>query len=243
LADNAVKFSIEDQVAWLTLNRPQTRNAINGEVLDELMRVTGEIAASSEVKAVVLSGEGEAFSAGADLKFLQQAMATDMKAAVEFGDRFCAAVMALTEVPVPTIAMVNGLALAGGIELMLACDIAIAAEDTRIGDQHTNIDVIGVPSMWQLPRRLGFQRAMELVATGKWLSGKEAEGCGLVLRAVPSDRLGEEVEALLAQLRPKSQGVLRLAKKVLRQTIDMPDEREALKRISAELNRYRSGQG
>ncbi|MFC1943993.1 enoyl-CoA hydratase/isomerase family protein [Chloroflexota bacterium] len=243
MADNAVKFSIEDQVAWITLNRPQVRNAINGEVLDGLMRATGEIAASSEIKAMVLSGEGEAFSAGADLKFLYEAMATDMKSAQEFGDRFCATVMALTEVPVPTIAMVNGLALAGGIELMLACDIAIAAEEAKIGDQHTNIDVIGVPSMWQLPRRLGLQRAMELVVTGKHLSGKEAEGCGLVLRAVPRERLGEELEALLGQLRHKSQPLLKLAKRVLRNTIDMSDERAALHYIRTESGRYRSGHG
>jgi enoyl-CoA hydratase len=199
-----IKLSREDQVGKITLNRPEAHNAINPELLADLTQAIGELRDSPDIKAVVVTGEGEAFCSGTDLKFLQKAMAHDMSQVFEFGQRFAKMVEDLDEFPVPTIAMVNGFTFAGGIELMLSFDMIIAAEDAQIGDQHMNRGTIGGPVMWQLPHRIGLQKAMEVVLTGKWLSGKEAERYGIVLRAVPRERLEAEVADILAQLRNKS---------------------------------------
>ena len=103
------------------------------------------------------------------------------------------------------IAVVHGFALAGGLELMLACDLALATQDARIGDQHVNFGLMpGGGSTQRLPRRIGMQRAMELLITGRWLSGVEAADWGLVLRAVPSEELDQQLEELLVPLRTRS---------------------------------------
>jgi len=129
----------------------------------------------------------------------------------------------LEELPIPTVAAVHGYALAGGLELMLACDLALAAEDSRLGDQHTNFGLMpGGGSTQRLPRRIGMPRAMELLTTGRWLSGVEAAAWGLVLRAVPAASLDEELEKLAAPLRGKSRAGLGWIKSVARRGQDLP---------------------
>ena len=237
-----IKLSRENQVGRIILNRPEAHNAINPELLAELTQAIGELRDSPDIKAVVVTGEGEAFCSGTDLKFLQKAMTRDMSLVFEFGQNFGTMIAALDELPVPTIAMVNGFTFAAGIELMLACDMIVAAEDAKIGDQHMNRGTIGGPVMWQLPRRIGLQKAMEVVLTGKWLSGKEAERYGIVLRAVPRERLEAEVEAILAQIRNKSLPLLKLAKKVLRQASVMSNLTEAVKYVTAEWGEHQAPQ-
>jgi enoyl-CoA hydratase len=125
--------------------------------------------------------------------------------------------------PVPTIALVQGFALAGGLELALACDMVIAAEDARLGDQHANFGLMpGGGSTQRLPRRIGMQRAMELLTSGRWLLGQEAADWGLVLRAVPAEALDEELEKLLASLRSKSRTGLSWIKSITQRGKDLP---------------------
>jgi len=236
MAYKTIRLEEKDRVARITLNRPEALNALSPELLEELEGALAEIRANPNLKAVVVTGEGRAFSAGADLKFIQSAFA-DISQFMTYLQRFNRVMLALTELPIPTVAMVNGFAFAGGIELLLSCDMAIAAEDARIGDQHMNFGLVGGPVMWQLPNRIGYQRAMELVCSGKWLSGKEAAEYGIVLRAVPKDKLEAEVEALVNQLRNKSLPGLKVAKQVLRGTVALP-EREALEFIAANTTRY-----
>jgi enoyl-CoA hydratase len=113
------------------------------------------------------------------------------------------------------IAVIHGFALAGGLELALACDLAIASEDARIGDQHVNFGLMpGGGSTQRLPRRIGMQRAMELLTTGRWLSGTQAKEWGLVLEAVPSDELDQKLDELVTPLRAKSRAGLGWIKSV-----------------------------
>ena len=129
----------------------------------------------------------------------------------------------LEELPVPTIAVVHGYALAGGMELMMACDMAIVADNARIGDQHANFGLIpGGGSTQRLPRRVGMPRAMELLTTGRWLSGSEAVEWGLALRSVAQEAMEEELENLLAGLRTKSRTGLALMKSLARASQDVP---------------------
>ncbi|MEE9202293.1 MAG: enoyl-CoA hydratase/isomerase family protein [Dehalococcoidia bacterium] len=213
---STLKVVNKDRVAYITLSRPEALNAISPQVLDDLRQVIAAAGDDPEVKAVVLTSEGRAFCAGADLKYVSGFLA-DIRAFVDYLEAFNATMEAIEECPLPVIAAVNGFAFAGGMELLMACDMAIAAEEAQIGDQHQNFGLIGGPVMWQLPRRVGMPRSMELCLTGKWLTGKEAQEYGLVLRAVPKEKLMDEVEALLAQLRDKSRPGLIANKRALKE--------------------------
>ncbi len=217
-----IKLEKADSVATLSLNRPAALNALSLELLTEFSHAVAAVGRDESVKALVVRGEGRAFSSGADLLAFDAAF-EDLSRLTRYVRQLNDCLFQLEELPIPTVAVVHGFALAGGLELMLACDLALAAADARIGDQHANYGLIpGGGSTQRLPRRIGMQRAMELLTTGRWLSGVEAADWGLVLRAVPAELLAAELEALLAQLRSKSRAGLGRIKSVARQGQDLP---------------------
>ena len=202
---DTIKLAVDGPVATLTLNRPDALNALSPRMVEELTLAVNEVEKQGGVKALVIRGEGRAFCAGADLDYLERAF-EDYPLLNSYLTDLNAFFFRLEELPLPVIGLVHGFALAGGLELLLACDMVIAAEDARIGDQHANYGLMpGGGSTQRLPRKLGSQKAMELLLTGRWLSGKEAEGWGLVLRAVPADKLDEELEKLLSALQGQEQ--------------------------------------
>ena len=199
-----IKLERENGVATIRLNRPNALNALSLELAQDLSAAVAEVKDDQSLKAVVVRGEGRAFCSGADLIDMDAAFA-DQNRLARYLETVNACFFQLEELPVPVIAAVHGFVLAGGLELMLACDMTIAAEDARIGDQHVNFGLMpGGGSTQRLPRRIGMQRAMELMTTGRWLSGAEAAEWGLVLRAVPVEKLDQELEELLSPLRTKS---------------------------------------
>ncbi len=199
-----IKLERENAVATIRLNRPAALNALSPELLHEFSAAVAEVRDDQSLKALVVRGEGRAFCSGADLIAMDAALA-DQSRLSRYLDKVNACLFQLEELPVPVIAAVHGFVLAGGLELMLACDMAIAAEDARIGDQHVNFGLMpGGGSTQRLPSRIGMQRAMELLTTGRWLSGAEAAEWGLVLRAVPVEKLDQALEELLSPLRTKS---------------------------------------
>jgi enoyl-CoA hydratase/carnithine racemase len=204
-----------DHVLWLTLNRPRALNAIDEAVLDGLEAALAEVRSREELRAVVITGAGDAFSVGMDLACLDRGFA-DHGWFRAFLERFNALLLDLERVPVPSVAAVNGMTRAGGFELLLACDLALAAREARIADNHTQFGVIPAGGATQrMPRRLGMQRAKELIFTGRWLDGWEAERVGLVLRSVPRAELDVAVEELVGQFRDKSRDCLAAAKAAL----------------------------
>ena len=215
-------LEISDRVATIRLNRPDSLNALNLELLAEFSHALTAMAEDETLKALVVRGEGRAFCAGADLLFFDTVF-DEISLLPPYVRLLNDTLFQLEELPIPTIAVVHGFALAGGLELSLACDMVLAAEDARMGDQHANFGLMpGGGSTQRLPRRVGMQRAMELLTTGRWLSGAEAVEWGLALRAVPGDSLEEELETLLAQLRDKSRTGLAWIKSVTRQGRDLP---------------------
>jgi enoyl-CoA hydratase/carnithine racemase len=217
-----IKLDIENGVATIRLNRPDALNALNTELLEELSGAISNVEQDESVKALVVRGEGRAFCSGADLNFFESAF-NDSSQLTPYVKKLNDCFLQLEQLPIPVISVVHGFALAGGLELMLACDMTIAAEDARIGDQHANFGLMpGGGSTQRLPRRIGMQRAMELLTTGKWLSGAEAADWGLVLRAVPADYLDEALEELIAPLRSKSRPGLGWIKSVTRRGSDLP---------------------
>lgn len=229
---NLVKVHKEDRAAYVTLNRPDKLNALSPELLDALRGVFSRLHDDQEIKAVVVTGAGRAFCAGADLARVEGFL-RDIGVFVDYMQKLNDTMSAVAEFPLPVIARVNGLAFAGGLELLLACDMAITTEDTQIGDQHQNFGIIGGPIHWQLPRHIGLQKAAEMCLTGKWLSGKEAESYGIVLRAVSADALDSEIEKLLDQLRDKARPALIANKKALKRCLTVPDFRDGVRMSAA----------
>jgi len=217
-----IKVARENSVATIRLNRPDVMNALSPGMLQEFSDAVAGVGKDQSLKALVVRGEGRAFCAGADLIFFDSVF-DDLAQLNPYIHLLNQCFLQLEDLPVPTIAVVHGFALAGGLELVLACDMAIVADDARLGDQHANFGLMpGGGSTQRLPRRVGMPRAMELLTTGRWLSGPESVEWGLALRSVPTGRIDAELEGLLASLRGKSRTGLGWIKSVTQRGQDLP---------------------
>jgi enoyl-CoA hydratase len=173
----------------LRLNRPVDLNPIDSDLLAALDTALDEVDADRTVRAVLLTGAGRAFSAGGDMKKYQK-LQRDPVRFPKFVADLHRIFGRLRELPVPAVALVNGVAVAGGLELILNCDFAIAGRSARIGDGHLNFGQMGGGGVLTLlPRMIGRARAAELVFSGRLLSAEEAVEWGLVSRVVDDDQL------------------------------------------------------
>ena len=207
--------------AKITLNRPDVLNALSSELMLELQLAIRDSESDEAVRAVVITGAGRAFCAGGDLEE-QKKLGGDPRKIEEWLVIIRASFAVLYRCTKPTVAMVNGLALAGGIELIQLCDLAVAAEDARIGDQHINYGLMGgFCSVPMLPRIVGVKKGKELLLTGGWITGKEAERIGLVNKAVPADTLEEATNELVGRLTNKSLLLLKETKDLVNKTLEM----------------------
>ena len=200
---------ISDRTATLTFNRPDALNALTPQLLQETEDALRQISADPDIGAVGITGAGRAFFAGVDLKALQ-AQGLDLTKGNVGDDLNLTAqrVQKLLEnMPQATIAKVNGICFTGGVELMLACDIVIAAEDAKFGDTHAKLGLRPTWGMTQrLPRRVGMMRAKELSFSARTIDGIEAARIGLALEAVPRDQLDGFVDQLCAAITANSSG-------------------------------------
>ena len=186
--DVTVDLSIDENIATITMNRPQALNAFNSDQLDVLLAIVRDVAANSAVRVAILTGAGErAFAAGADIK---EMAALDSGESLAFGRRGHAVANALEAMPQPVIAAVNGFAFGGGCELALACDIRIASENARFAQPEVGL---GIPPGWggsqRLPRLVGLGIASELILTGRHVFADEALRIGLVNAVHPLENL------------------------------------------------------
>lgn len=198
-ADGAIKVArAADGSAWVTLDRPEAKNALSRAVNLELRRLAVELGIDRQVRAVVLTGAGGAFSAGADLKERRGVAAADSGPYV---DAISGAINAWAEMPRPTIAAMSGPALGGGLELALACDLRIASEDAVMGLSEVRLGIMpGAGGTQRLTRLIGMARAKELVLTGRRIDARRALEIGLVSRVVPVAELRRAAEELAAEL-------------------------------------------
>ncbi len=207
-----------DGIGRITLNRPEAMNAITTELATALRDALADLGARSRV--IVIAGAGSNFCAGGDFKALA-AIRDDADAMRELFETFHAACALIAELPVPVIAAVEGVAMAGGFELMLASDIALVREDARIGDNHSNIAMVpGGGSTQRLPRLVGRQRALGLILTGDHLTGAQAAEWGLAYRAVGA--LEPAVSKLAERLAAKDPVALRRTKAVVQAGLERP---------------------
>ena len=213
---DAVTLTVDGPVAVVSLNRPDKLNAINDDVLTGLVASLDAIEADPEVRAVVLRGEGRAFCAGADLSMVS-GIVTDPVAFSAFLDRWHAAYSRVADTPLPVIAAVRGVAMAGGFELMQVCDLVVVADDARVGDQHANFGLFpGGGSTQRLPRQTTMRNATWMLLSGEAIDGPTAVSWGLANRSVPSDEVDAVALGMAALLASKSSTATAAMKEALR---------------------------
>lgn len=221
-------------VATLTLNRPARRNAFNVEMIDAWADGLRELAADTAVRAIVVTGAGKSFCAGGDLSTLAGEAGPLERKEFLHGHVHRVA-RALTEVEQPVIAMINGAAMGAGFDMALLCDLRIAADDANLGESYVKVGLVpGDGGAWLLTRLVGHAIALELLWTGRVLTGAEAATMGLVNRATPGDRLAEDTYALAAELAAGPQVAMRLTKRAVYQA-HLMDLRTHLDLISSHM--------
>ena len=220
MTEDVLLCEIVDSVVYLKLNRPKAMNSLNLAILTALDRRLTEIAANNQIRVLVLTGAGAAFCAGADLK---EILAGQGLAAGEadFLDRANTVFGRLRNFPKPVIAALNGITMAGGLELAMCADIVVAAESATIADAHANFGVYpGAGGAAVLPRLIPLNMAMYLLMTGKSLSAAEMKACGLVSEVHPDAQLAAAVQKLAGLIAKKSPIALRRMKEVARSSAD-----------------------
>jgi enoyl-CoA hydratase len=200
-----ILYRPDNGIGRITLNRPEAMNAITSFMLAELTIAVVEAGKDGGVHVIAITGAGKAFCAGVDLKSLGNRKLERGKVGDILDLPARDLIQAIRSVPKPVIAVINGFCFTGAMEIMLACDIVIAAEEAKIGDTHAKW---GLRPTWgmsaRLPRRVGFLKAKEMSFTAEAVTGREAERIGLVNRAVPAGSLEETLLALAQSIMANS---------------------------------------
>ena len=189
-----IKYEVKGNLGYLTINRPKALNALNTEVLSELADALKEIEADDAVKAVIVTGEGKAFVAGADIAQMSKLNAVEGRAMMQAGHKV---MNTIDQMPKPFIAAVNGFALGGGCELAMACDIRIASSKAKFGQPEVGLGIIpGFCGTQRLSRLVGKGMAKYLIYSAEMINAEEAFRIGLVEKVVEPDALMEAAEKL-----------------------------------------------
>jgi enoyl-CoA hydratase len=228
-----ILYQAEGPVARITLNRPDKRNPIGPLTAGEIIHALENRAA--EIRVVVLTGAGKVFSAGGDLAQMAGgggAGAGSPAGPASLVDLF----RTMHELGLPIIAMVNGHALAGGLGLMVACDLAIASEEATFGTTEIQLGLWPMMISAEIARSIGRKAALDLMLTGRRITAAEAAAVGLINRAVPAASLEAETMALAADLAAKSPATMALGLRAFYRAADM-DLMDALRFLEGELGR------
>ncbi|MFN3607784.1 MAG: enoyl-CoA hydratase-related protein [Hyphomonas sp.] len=215
---NTIQFEQKGRVAIVTLNRPDALNALNAEVMREVVDCFVAIDRNKEIAVSVLTGAGRAFAAGADIKEMQPQNFSDMYVEDYFAgwDRFAAARK-------PVIAAVNGFALGGGCELAMMCDLIIASDKAKFGQPEIKLGVTpGMGGSIRLTKAVGKAKAMDLVLTGRMIDAAEADRIGLVSRVVPHDSLIETALGVANEIAGFSIPSIMAAKEMVARALELP---------------------
>ena len=215
-----IQVQVDGHVASVVLNRPEKRNALSLNTLEEISHVLKDVARRQEVRVVVLRGNGEMFSAGHDLKELVGGELHDYR---KIFATCMNMMLLLREIPQPVIAAVQGIATAAGCQLVAASDLAIATEDARFATPGVKIGFFCTTPMVPLSRVVGRKKALEMLFTGEFISAHEALQFGLVNRVVPVEKLDETVTSLAEHICRYSRTVLGAGKETFYRQIEMSE--------------------
>jgi enoyl-CoA hydratase/3-hydroxyacyl-CoA dehydrogenase len=193
-----VKLDVKGRIATITMNRPAAMNALNEKVLRELKKIIAQVRDDPDVRVVIITGEGPAFVAGADIPAMMVKNLIEIRDFTQFGHGVLKDIERLEK---PVIAAINGFALGGGLELALACDIRLASTDARLGFPEVGLGIFpGLGGTQRSTRLIGKGRACELIFTGDQIGAEEAADMGLVNRAVPPHQLMAEARRLATRI-------------------------------------------
>ncbi|MEL7647735.1 MAG: short-chain-enoyl-CoA hydratase [Sedimentibacter sp.] len=222
----------KDGICTVTINNPQTLNALNAIVLEELEQAFDSLKDDGEVYVVVLTGEGKAFVAGADIAYMNT---LDPAGAKKFGEDGARLFRKIETLNKPVIAAVNGFALGGGCELAMACDIRIASVKAKFGQPEVGLGIIpGFSGTQRLPRIVGLGIAKELIYTGGHIDAEEALRIGLVNKVTDKENLMEETYKMADKIKSNSRTAIRYAK----ESINKGTETDIETGISYESNMF-----
>jgi len=219
-------------VARITLNRPDKRNPLAPLTCGELVHAFTAAREAAHVRVIVLTGAGAVFSAGGDLSSMQAAASPGSIPPASLVQLFTC----MHDVGKPIVAMVNGHALAGGLGLVVACDLAIVSADAQLGTTEIAVGLWPMMITAEITRSVGRKRTIEMMLTGRKLDAHEALACGLVTRVVQADQLAAETRALAESLAEKSPAAIALGLRAFYRSQDM-DLEPALKFLQGELGR------
>ena len=218
MAYEHITLTREDGIATLTFNHPDTRNSMTPAMGDEVVRAVEELKADDRARVLILTGAGKAFSSGGDLSMLaRDAGLSDSGGGPSMGGSprdFYTRYLTIRQLPMPTIAAMNGHAIGAGLCIALACDMRIAVADAKMGMTFAKLGLHpGMGATYSLPRLIGTARACELFFTGRIIDAVEAERLGIVNRAVPRDEFPTVVRDLAREIAGTAPLVTRMVKK------------------------------
>jgi len=209
----------DDGICTLSINRPEALNALNNQVLHEMLQAIHKAGADDAVKVVILTGEGRAFVSGADIEYMKN---LSTKESLAFADLGHSVVCALEGLAKPVIAAVNGFALGGGLELAMGCDFIYASRKAKFGQPEVNLGVIpGFGGTQRLPRLVGISKARELIYTGQIIPAEEAKRIGIVSEVFDPEELIPSVHETASQLISKGLLAIASAKRIINKGVDL----------------------
>lgn len=189
-----IRYEKKESIGTLTINRPEALNALNSTVISELEQAITEIEQDKDLGALIITGEGRSFVAGADIG---EQCPLDLAGGRAWGQRGSALMRRIEKLEIPTIAAVNGFALGGGCELALSCDIILASEKAKFGQPEVGLGITpGFSGTQRLPRRVGIAKAKELIFSGRMVKADEAKEMGLVNAVYSPETLMESAAAM-----------------------------------------------
>jgi methylglutaconyl-CoA hydratase len=236
-----------DGVIRLTLNRPAIHNAFDDRQIAELSEAFAGLATDASVRAVVLTGAGRSFSAGADLNWMRRTSTYGEAENLRDANALAALMKALYELPQPTVARVNGAALGGGTGLVACCDIVVAGEDAVFGTTEVRLGIIPAVIGPYVLAAIGARHARRLMLTGERITAREAARIGLVHEVVPADGLDAAVEKVVADLLKGGPRALAAAKRLVHDLAGRPIDQDLIddtaRRIAALRATPEAGEG
>ncbi|MBN2568083.1 MAG: enoyl-CoA hydratase/isomerase family protein [Deltaproteobacteria bacterium] len=219
----AIRYEKVESIATITLNRPDNMNTYNIEMLNELDSVLETVALDEEIRAVIITGEGRAFSAGADVAGVEQLLGLqqELPENQDILKMIVRVVIAIRKVPKPVIAALNGVCAGGAANFVLACDFVVASEKARMAQNFINIGLVpDGGGTFFLPSQIGYQRTAEILFTGKILTAQEAFNLGLYNKVVPAEEVMSAARELADELAHKPTAAIAAGKAILnRETI------------------------
>jgi len=219
-----ILYSLDAGVARITLNRPDKRNALSRELIDEVKSAIGDAGRDPECRVVLLAGAGKDFCSGADLAGLEKTAKNGVLDNMADARNMAELFLAIRNHRCPVIAAVQGRALAGGCGLATACDIVLASESAQFGYPEVNIGFVAAMVMAILRRSVSEKDAFELVATGEIISAARAHQLGVIQRVFPDAQFAAEVDAYAVRQASKSSSAVMLSKRLLYQMDSMSFE-------------------